>query len=287
MDRFAQCFIGPLFTQSAIEREIQAVDSEHAKNLQQDMWRCYQLSKSRMVSKSHPFASFGSGNQKSLPILNIREKLLEYYQKHYRRNLSLYKLVVLGKESIDDLEAMVKRYFTDLVEQFRELTTNVHANEAKEQDSRSAILDEFFPTLLDQLQLPQRLHVIPIAETHSVELQFPLREIHSLYKCKPTRYLSHLIGHEGKGSLLSLLKSHHYAQELYADDSSKSCHGFSVFTIKIDLTESGLKNVNDVIRMIFAYIDLLKTSGPQEWVQEELETVAELTVRQFAAFNIF
>ena len=266
-----------------------AVDSEHAKNLQQDMWRCYQLSKSRMVKDTHPFASFGSGNQKSLPVLNIREKLLEYYQRHYRRNLSLYKLVVLGKESIDDLEAMVRRYFTDLVEQFLELTTNPSTHPAgdgeRKEDERSAILDEFFPTLLDQLQLPQRLHVIPIAETHSVELQFPLREIHSLYQCKPTRYLSHLIGHEGKGSLLSLLKSHHYAQELYADDSSKSCRGFSVFTIRVDLTEKGVANVNDVIRMVFAYIDLLKTSGPQDWVQEELETVAKLTVRKLLLFG--
>jgi insulysin len=63
LDRFAQCFIGPLFTQSALEREINAVDSEFAKNNQQDPWRMNQLSASQISSPDHLFGSFGSGNK--------------------------------------------------------------------------------------------------------------------------------------------------------------------------------------------------------------------------------
>jgi insulysin len=296
LDRFAQCFIGPLFTQSALEREIQAVDSEHGKNLQQETWRMYQLTKSRMVQDStHPFGGFGSGNQKSLPIVDIREKLLAFYQTHYRQSLSLYKLVVLGKESMEELEAMVNRIFIDLVQQFDDdtsKTTTTATTTTEEEDvtpppslDRKVILQQLYPTLLDQLKLPSRLHVVPIPQTHSVELQFPLRELQSLYQSKPTRYLSHLIGHEGKGSLLSLLKSLHYAQELYADDASKSCQAWSIFTLKIDLTKTGLDHINDVVHMVFAYLDLLRTTGPQEWVQQELQTVAELQFRFLSQRN--
>ena len=48
--------------------------------------------------------------------------------------------------------------------------------------------------------------IVPVKETHSVELGWPLPEQHSHYLSKPVSYLSHLFGHEGSGSILSLLK---------------------------------------------------------------------------------
>ena len=290
LDRFAQCFIGPLFTQSALEREVQAVDSEHAKNLQSELWRSYQLSKSSIIrdldedngsdkTLAHPFASFGSGNKESLPITgkdgskDIRSQLMEWYQQHYQQSLGMYKLCVLGKESLDELQAMVERYFTEL------------AGTIAHHVPREELLPKLFPTILESLNVPQRLNVVPTSEGHSVEYQFPLRELKSLYKSKPTRYLSHLVGHEGKGSLLSLLKAKHLAQELYADDSSKSCIDWAIFTIKIDLTQQGLEQVDEVTKIVFAYIQLLKTDEPQEWVQQELQTVANLQFRFLSQRN--
>ena len=38
LDRFAGFFTGPLLKASAVARELLAVDAEHAKNLQSDMW---------------------------------------------------------------------------------------------------------------------------------------------------------------------------------------------------------------------------------------------------------
>jgi len=38
LDRFSGFFIEPLFNEDCTEREIKAVDSEHKKNLQNDMW---------------------------------------------------------------------------------------------------------------------------------------------------------------------------------------------------------------------------------------------------------
>ena len=45
LDRFSSFFKDPLFTPSGAGREINAVDSEHRKNVQQDFWRLGQLSK--------------------------------------------------------------------------------------------------------------------------------------------------------------------------------------------------------------------------------------------------
>lgn len=281
LDRFAQCFISPLFTQSALDREVQAVDSEHAKNLTQDQWRMHQLSRSKVANPEHPYAGFGSGNSESLDSQNIRETLLEFFKKHYRKSLQLYKLVVLGKESLDELQTMVETYFGDLVEAFE--------NEEKAPDSpistasRDEILRGFYN--VPKWQVPQRLHVVPVSQVHALELQFPMREIVSLYRSKPTRYLSHLLGHEGTGSLLSLLKSKQYATELYADDSSKSCVAWNVFTVHMELTDIGLENVDDVISIVYAYIHLLKSKGPQEWIYKEEKEVGDMQFRFLSQRN--
>ena len=277
LDRFAQCFIGPLFTQSALEREVQAVDSEHAKNIQQDPWRMYQLSKAEISDPKHMFASFGTGNQESLPNEGIREKVLDFYEKNYRRSLSLYKLVVLGKESLDDLQKMVHDYFDDLVQTFDP--------EGKQQkEERGKIIEDIYLPMTFW-QVPKRLHVVPVAKEHSLDLKFPMPSILTMYKSKPTRYLSHLIGHEGKGSLLSCLKSHNYAQELYSDDQSVSCSNFSIFTIHVELTDAGLEQIDNVVDIIFAFIDLLRQKKPQEWIQDELKTVGDLQFKFLSKRN--
>ena len=58
--RFSQFFHEPLFTPSATEREINAVNSENDKNLQNDSWRIHQLEKS-LAKPTHDFYKFGTG----------------------------------------------------------------------------------------------------------------------------------------------------------------------------------------------------------------------------------
>ena len=65
LDRFAQFFLCPCFTESATSRELKAVDSENAKNLQADNWRLMQLYKST-ADPAHPFHKFGTGNLSTL-----------------------------------------------------------------------------------------------------------------------------------------------------------------------------------------------------------------------------
>jgi insulysin len=51
--RFGSFFSGPLFTESATGRELNAIDSENSKNLQNDTFRLYELEKDR-VNLEHP-----------------------------------------------------------------------------------------------------------------------------------------------------------------------------------------------------------------------------------------
>eukprot|EP00980_Cylindrotheca_fusiformis_P029009 scaffold22696_cov118-Cylindrotheca_fusiformis.AAC.3 len=203
---------------------------------------------------------------------------MDFYQRYYRRSLGLYKLVVLGKESLDDLQALVHRYFDELADSFeKEL-------EGKEKQSTADIIKEIY-TPMPAWRVPNRLNVVPVAQVHTIELQFPMPSTLKMYKHKPTRYLSHLIGHEGSGSLLSCLKGKNYAQELYSDDSSSNCNPWSIFSIHLELTELGLEKIEDVLSIIFAYIDLLREKGPQKWIQDELRTVGDLQFKFLSKRN--
>jgi len=45
LEIFAGFFTSPLFNEGGVARELKAVDAEHSKNIQNDMWRVYQLDK--------------------------------------------------------------------------------------------------------------------------------------------------------------------------------------------------------------------------------------------------
>jgi insulysin len=63
--RFAAFFHCPLFTPSCTSRELNAVDSEHKKNHQSDMWRIFQLNK-HLSKEGHVWKKFGTGHRDSL-----------------------------------------------------------------------------------------------------------------------------------------------------------------------------------------------------------------------------
>ena len=65
LERFSGFFHSPLFAPSCTLRELNAVDSEHKKNHQADLWRIFQLNK-HLTQPGHVWSKFGSGHRESL-----------------------------------------------------------------------------------------------------------------------------------------------------------------------------------------------------------------------------
>jgi insulysin len=61
-----------------------------------------------------------------------------------------------------------------------------------------------------------------------------------------------LIGHEGKGSLLSELKSLRWANSLIGGLKGGS-KGFAFFIVNLDLTEEGLEHIDEIIDLVFVF----------------------------------
>lgn len=258
LDMFAQFFIAPLFTESATERELNAVESENAKNLQSDEWRLYQLLKST-ANPAHPFHKFGTGNLATLferpkaNNLDIRKALLEFHSKYYSSNVM--KLVVLGREPLDVLEQWVVSRFTQVKDTGRayDLTNR-----------------EVIP--FRQQELGQLFKIVPVKDLRNLGIIFPFPATDEHYLKKPTHYLSHLIGHESQGSLLSLLKKRGLANELSAG-SSRSAADFELFKISIKLTDQAAGRYEEVVQLLFEYIQMLKDAKMQEWIFREIQQV--------------
>jgi len=252
LDIFAQFFISPLFTESCVEREVKAVDSEHCKNLQNDNWRMNQISRSCCDDLNHDFAKFGTGSKKTLfddtkeRGVNVRDSLLEFHDKWYSSNLM--SLAIVGKESLDELEEMATSLFSGVKNKSVTAATwpdhPFHANKAN------------------------FTHVTSVKDCFELNMTWPMPDVSSEYRVGADRWVSHLLGHEGPGSLLSYLKKEGLVDSICAGYSAHA-RGLGFFTLTSSLTEEGVEQVDDVIKAVFQYIQLLQATEPQQWMFDE------------------
>ncbi|KAK7972457.1 peptidase M16 inactive domain-containing protein [Apiospora saccharicola] len=261
LDRFAQFFIEPLFLSSTLDRELQAVDSENKKNLQSDPWRLHQLEKS-LSNPKHPYCHFGTGNFEVLKTepeargIDVRAKFMEFHGKHYSANRM--KLCVLGREPLDVLERWLQELFSAVPN--KNLPQNRWEVEV--------------PFAKDQLKW--QCFAKPVMESRELNLFFPFMDEEKLYESRPSQYISHLIGHEGPGSIFSYIKSKGWANSLSAGVYA-ICPGTpGVFDCQVRLTKDGLMNYKEIVKVFFQYVALLRETLPQKWIFEEQKVIADV-----------
>lgn len=264
LDRFAQFFMAPLFTESATQRELNAVDSEHSKNVQQDGWRNSQLLRS-LVQPGHPLNHFITGNSETLRDapekqgIDVRAALLDFHDRYYSANLMT--LVIVGRESPEELLALAHRHFAAVADRA--------AVVAKDAEIAQGI-EPFPPDRRGRL-----IRVVPINDVRSASFQFVLPGQRPHWRSKPTLFMSHLLGHEGEGSLLTALKVRGLATELSAGTALDEA-GVSLFMVTVVLTEAGEANIAEVGELIFAFIQLMREHGPDAQLWEEMRRLSEI-----------
>jgi secreted Zn-dependent insulinase-like peptidase len=126
--------------------------------------------------------------------------------------------------------------------------------------------------------LPMLVQVEPRATRRTMQVSFPVGEYRQNYDVKPTAYVGNLVGHEGKGSLLSALKAEGLAEGLSAG-SGLAWRGGSLFSVTVSLTEKGVAEYQRVLQLLFGYIDMLREKGAQQWLYEEGSKLADLRFR--------
>lgn len=259
LDRFSQFFTAPLFTAKYVDRERNAVHSEYKAKIKNDFRRQYDALR-QLISTWHPSSKFSVGNLDTLadrPGAPVRDALLDFYQRFY--TAERMTLVVLGRESLAELQSMVVDRF-GLIEQ----------REAAELSKGQDLFSRDF--------LPARVYIKPEQDIRTLTLMFPIPSMTRYYRQKPLQYLGNLLGHEGEGSILSVLKAQGWAEGLSAGGGLGG-RNQGTFNITIQLTEDGLTQQHKVVALVYKMIRILKREGINEWRYKEQQQLGNIDFR--------
>ena len=262
----------PLFKWDASQREVKAIESEFQQAKQSDSPRAAQLLW-HLSDEGHVYHRFGWGDQRSLverPAeagIDVREALVRFHRERYSANLMT--AVVLGQEPLDALQQMA---------------TDTLGGVANRKLPRPTFGDAGQP--IGDGALPRLLHVTPIKQRRSIDLQWYLPPLQMHHRAKPCDFVSHLLGHEGAGSVLAALKEAGLADGLSAGvDTDELTSAATMICVSVDLTPHGLVHLDDVVGLVLAYLGMLSRlpGGPPEWVYAEMRELAALRFRYMEA----
>ena len=259
LDRFAQFFISPRFDREYVERERQVVHSEYVSRRRSDRLRSFAAWR-QTLDPRHPLSRFLVGNTETLadrPGADIRDELIAFYERSYSAHLM--KLVVVGREPLDVLENWVRTRFAAV-------------------PRRDFEPPRITAPLYREGLLPARLDIEPVREIRTISLSFAIPPLRPHYRAHPLALVSHLLGHEGRGSLLSALKARGWAEGLSAGPGMDH-PDFATFGITIQATEAGLANRNDLIASVFAYLELIRREGIEPRYYDELARMTRIGFR--------
>lgn len=262
LDRWAQFFIYPLMIEDAVDREVEAVDSEYQLAKPSDSHRKEMLFGS-LAKPDHPMSKFCWGNAQTLKTkpkekdINVYKRLREFWKRYYSAHYMT--LAVQSKEKLDTLEEWVREIFSQI------------PNNGQPKPDFSDQQDPFDTPVFNKLY-----RVVPVRKVHALTITWALPPQEKHYRVKPLHYIAWLIGHEGAGSILSVLRRKCWALALYGGNSETGFDQnttYSIFSISITLTDEGYQNFHEVAHLVFQYLKMLQTLGPQQRIYEEIQKI--------------
>ena len=212
LDRFLDFFATPKFSLGSVSREVNAVDSEHSKNLQSDVFRIYELEK-RRAAKEHPYSRFWTGDKTTLlpnggdekGRMELKDDLGGFFDGYYRKVGG--NVVVIAPRGVDEMEKEVERIIKDF--------KGTYIKEPSKGEI-STLPERIMPFSGDKgsSEIPGFGYVVktvPVQDLRQITLVFPIvyasgGERDGIRRYRPVEYLGALVGHEGGGSVLSYLK---------------------------------------------------------------------------------
>jgi insulysin len=237
MDRFAQFFISPLFKQELVGRELNAVNSEHLKNVPDQGRKMWELMRS-IARNTSVVNKFYTGTVDSLH--HGDAKTVTALKKYHSENYCAPRmtLVMISNMTLSEQLSVAHKYF-DAVPQGGSTCSPSPKDFSKDQPFADAdSLGRFLQLRSDSV--PQ------------LWMMFPLPPVLKAYKAQPATFLEYQLGYAGPKSLKSTLKSKGLISDLnlQVDASAASTLVFVMF----DLTHSGTKDVKLLTSLVFDYL---------------------------------
>mmetsp|Transcript_83765 Transcript_83765/g.200968 ORF Transcript_83765/g.200968 Transcript_83765/m.200968 type:complete len:993 (-) Transcript_83765:112-3090(-) len=263
LDRFSRFFIEPLLTRDCTEREINAVDSEFQAGQTSPWWR-YVGIMNMSANPDHPF-HVAVGNNKVLLDepkergIDLYEEMMKLYESTYSANGMT--VCVFGREAPDELRKIVAEKFGAVVN--KGLTMPIGDSVS---DKPPFLPNEWHQQLLQN----------PVQDVKDLSFIWVTPFQDPFWKSKPSLYISHLLGHEGAGSVIAKLKQQGLISGCGVGDGNWLEGAFSLLKVNFDLTDKGLDCIQEIGQHLFAYLGLLQKMPPEKWIFDEMQKLGDM-----------
>lgn len=254
---FIDGFIHPLFSEEIIKKEIQALNSEFYFYIN-EQYHLLDAIIRQLCSNKTSFYGFTSGNNNTLnpEESKLLSKKLKSYHNIVNKPENLF-FILYSNLTIKDLENYSEQYLNYKMHLFPENETDNLEKEKilnnLENYKNNEIFDEnlyghgiYYNSNFKKNYMSIFFYV---GEIDFKDLQFDIFEYYSyLFKSK---------------SLMKLLKEKNYISLIheFEIEGSVLIKNNNVFSINIELTENGVNNINEVLLIIYKYIDIMKKEG--------------------------
>ncbi|MGJ7462721.1 insulinase family protein, partial [Halomonas sp. MA07-2] len=261
LDRFSQFFVSPLFNADQLESERSIVHSEYMARIRDDARRENDVLNA-LLNLENPTTGFSVGSRETLADRpkgepSLRERVIDFYESHYDANVM--HLALVAPQPLDELEILVAERFADIAD-------------------RGLAAPEITEPLVVDDSLPQRVALQSVRDSRQLRLLFPIPDPLAEYRHKPADLIAHLLGHEGDGSLLAVLRQAGWADGLSAGISRSDGH-HALFSVNVSLTPAGAEARDAIEATLFAAIEQLREEGLEAWRYDEKASLAEQEFR--------
>ena len=260
LDRFSEFFLSPLFNADHLESERNIVHSEYMARIRDESRRENDVL-NQLLNPDNPTTGFAVGSRDTLADpegeATLRERVIDFYHRYYDANVM--NLAVVAPQPLDELEALVVERFADI----------------PDHDLSAPTIDA---PLIDPDTLPRYVERQSLQDRRQLRFYFPVPDPTDEYRTKPTQLIAHLLGDEGDGSLLSVLRESGLADGLSAG-VGRGDGNEALFTISISLTPAGAERLDDIEASLFAAIEQIRDTGLAEWRYDEQKSLSEQAFR--------
>lgn len=232
---FSQFFICPLFKKDTVSREREAVNSEHEKNINDDDWRFQNVLKNA-CNPDNPYKNFSTGSNSTLDIKNIDEEIRSMFNLYYSSDLMT--LFVITNKKIDTVKTTIETKFNKITIKNK---TGIPKNNLK------------------LLESPKSIYVVPVADISKISFHWEIPSLNNQPHKNPTNFILYLLNHQGKNTMYDMLIDLGYIIGLQCYIYEKVGDS-SILTIDITLSDTGEEHQNDVINIVFSYIEIIKSA---------------------------
>eukprot|EP00927_Polykrikos_kofoidii_P083673 TRINITY_DN8626_c0_g1_i1.p1 TRINITY_DN8626_c0_g1~~TRINITY_DN8626_c0_g1_i1.p1 ORF type:complete len:1027 (+),score=185.24 TRINITY_DN8626_c0_g1_i1:79-3159(+) len=237
LDRFAQFFISPLFKAEMVGRELDAVNSEHGKNIPNQGRRLWEVMRS-VARPGSVVGRFYTGTTESLGHGNATTiaALKKYHEENYCA--PRMTLVVVSSRDVKKQAELVRKHF-DAVPRGEGVCSPLQPEFAT---------DKPFST---EASTGRRLELYTDAMPQ-LWMMFPMRPTLRDYKAQPASMLQYLLAYGGPKSLKSRLKAEGLVSNLglQVDQTTAATLVFLTF----DLTHAGAGDPDATSAVVFDYL---------------------------------